>query len=141
VPEERQQHGKAQPVAVVLGHDERQIRRRQNPSLRGSRFIENFHFGRFRGAVAADFLQKPLSVKSAILPPRKIDGNGAHHQQAVKSAPVSATDAHERRKDFLNPLAVRRRESEGDAGAHAPDSHAQGSHGIPNGIQMSELIH
>jgi hypothetical protein len=45
VTEERQQHGEAQLVGVALGHDERSIRRRQDPSFQRTRFIDNFHLG------------------------------------------------------------------------------------------------
>jgi len=44
VAEERQQNRKTQPVAVVLGHDERQIRRRQRRSLQGRSFVDSFQF-------------------------------------------------------------------------------------------------
>ena len=43
--------------------------------------------------------------------------------------------------ESLQPFAVRRRKGDGDAGAHAPDSHALQVAGIPSGIQMSDLIH
>jgi hypothetical protein len=36
---------------------------------------------------------------------------------------------------------IRRVNNDGNTGAHAPDSHAIGSEGIPSGIQMSGLIH
>ena len=44
VAEERQQNRKTQPVAVVLGHDERQIRKRQRRSLQGRSFVDSFQF-------------------------------------------------------------------------------------------------
>jgi hypothetical protein len=39
VAEERQQHRETEPVGVVLGNNERQIRRRQRRSLQGQSFI------------------------------------------------------------------------------------------------------
>ena len=33
------------------------------------------------------------------------------------------------------------RESDGNSGSHAPDSHASSPLGIPSGIQMSDAIH
>jgi len=44
---------------------------------------------------------------------------------------------HER----LQTEAIRRANSDGNTGSHAPDSHATGFEGIPSGIQMSDLIH
>jgi site-specific recombinase XerD len=44
VAEERQQHRETEPVAIVLGHDERQIRRRQCRSLQGRSFVDRFQF-------------------------------------------------------------------------------------------------
>lgn len=44
IAEERQQHRKTQAVAVVFGHDERQIRRRQRRSLQGRSFVDSFEF-------------------------------------------------------------------------------------------------
>jgi hypothetical protein len=41
----------------------------------------------------------------------------------------------------LQPEAIRRANSDGNADAHAPDSHAIDFNGIPSGIQMSDLIH
>lgn len=44
---------------------------------------------------------------------------------------------HER----LQTEAVGRSNDDGNTSSHAPDSHAIGASGIPNGIQMSDLIH
>ena len=45
VTEECQQHGKGEPVGMMLGHDERPVRRRHDPSFGSFRSIEHFHFG------------------------------------------------------------------------------------------------
>jgi hypothetical protein len=43
--------------------------------------------------------------------------------------------------ESLQPLPVRGRECDRNAGAHAPDSHTPRRPGIPSGIQMSGSIH
>jgi hypothetical protein len=42
IAEERQQHCEPEPVAVVLGHDESQIRERQHRSLQGKGFLNGY---------------------------------------------------------------------------------------------------
>ena len=46
VAKERQQHGEAEPVAIMLGHDERQVRGRQCRSLRSHSLVGDFQFER-----------------------------------------------------------------------------------------------
>ena len=69
VAEKHQQYGEAEPVLMMLGHDERQIRERQWRSLRGHSLVGDFQFGRggCRGGRSYDSLQNPHSVKSAIV--------------------------------------------------------------------------
>ena len=61
VTKERQQHGEAQPVGMMLGHDECPVRRRHDPSFGSIGSIEHFHSGRFHHQRwrrrVADFLQ------------------------------------------------------------------------------------
>ena len=44
-------------------------------------------------------------------------------------------------RESLQTATVGGLESNGDSGAHAPDSHAFSQMGIPSGIQMSDVIH
>jgi hypothetical protein len=41
----------------------------------------------------------------------------------------------------MEPIKVSRRDGKGDANSHPPDSHAESPVGIPDRIQMSDLIH
>jgi hypothetical protein len=57
---------------MMLGHDDRPVRGRHDPSFGSFRSIEHFHFGRFHhpgvaAACVANFLQNPHFVKSAIV--------------------------------------------------------------------------
>lgn len=53
VTEERQQYGEAQPVGMMLVHDECPVRRRHDPSFGRTRSIDYCHFGRFHHLWAA----------------------------------------------------------------------------------------
>jgi hypothetical protein len=44
-------------------------------------------------------------------------------------------------RERLQTAAIRRLESDGNSGSHAPDSHASSQLGIPSRIQMSDAIH
>jgi type 1 fimbriae regulatory protein FimB len=110
VTKERQQHGEAEPVGMMLGHDERQVRRRHHPSFGSICSIEYFHFGRFHhsevAAARCQLLTKGVFCKKLAMPaaasarafrvPRRLS-----KRRNVKSDQAGAANGHERAKDFL----------------------------------------